>query len=288
MNYNLMPVKYFVDVVQTHGFGSAAKRNYVSETAVSAAISKLETDLGQRLLNRSAGHLTLTPVGEQFYQRSVDILTSYNEVWRHPDTHPEQLIRIHFLPGLAADAAELANQLPARFQFNFDEETFNNSLSRLIKGEYDVLVGFELAFLNNAKLQTKVLKTIDFDLLFNATAVQDGQLDLRTQAQQSTLYLQYWQSTGISDIQSAMLAAYQQDGWDFQQVAGVNSFTAACLNVNFHGGLTMVPAGFEIPTSCENIYRYSPQHLKQAFKVVVAMSRTSNHEIAQLVTQAIS
>ena len=40
MNYNLMPVKYFVDVVQTNGFISAAKRNYVSETAVSSAIKK--------------------------------------------------------------------------------------------------------------------------------------------------------------------------------------------------------------------------------------------------------
>lgn len=26
MNYNLMPVKYFIDVVQTRGFISAAKR----------------------------------------------------------------------------------------------------------------------------------------------------------------------------------------------------------------------------------------------------------------------
>lgn len=42
MNYNIMPLKYFVDVAQTHGFISAAKRNYVSETAVSSAISKLE------------------------------------------------------------------------------------------------------------------------------------------------------------------------------------------------------------------------------------------------------
>ncbi|MBP2057174.1 DNA-binding transcriptional LysR family regulator [Lactobacillus colini] len=42
MKYNLMPLKYFIDVVETHGFISAAKRNYVSETAVSSAISKLE------------------------------------------------------------------------------------------------------------------------------------------------------------------------------------------------------------------------------------------------------
>ncbi|MFC6180570.1 LysR family transcriptional regulator [Lactiplantibacillus daowaiensis] len=288
MNYNLMPVKYFVDVVQTHGFGSAAKRNYVSETAVSSAISKLEAALGHKLLNRAAGQFSLTPVGEQFYQRAVEILNAYNEIWRHPDTHPEQLVRIHFLQGLAADAAEFANQLPARTHINFDEEAFNHSISRLIKGDYDLLIGFELAFLNNAKLKTVPLKTINFDLLFNATAVATQSADLQTLARQSTFYLQYWQSTGISDIQAAMLKAYRQADWDFQQVAGVNSFAAACLNVNFRGGLTMVPENFEIPANCENIYRYAPAHLRQAFKVVIAMNRTANPELVKLVMRAIS
>lgn len=50
MNYNLMPVKYFIDVVQTRGFISAAKRNYVSETAVSLAVNKLEKQVIQNNL----------------------------------------------------------------------------------------------------------------------------------------------------------------------------------------------------------------------------------------------
>lgn len=80
MNYNLMPFKYFVDVVQTQGFNSAAKRNYVSETAISNAISKLEQQIGHRLINRSSGNLTLTTYGQGFYQRAVALLYSYNEL----------------------------------------------------------------------------------------------------------------------------------------------------------------------------------------------------------------
>ena len=97
MKYNLMPLKYFVDIVQTKGFMSAARRNYVSETAVSSAIKKLENELGQKLLNRNGVVLSVTPVGELFYKRAVNILKSYNEIWYHPDPHPNQLLKIHFL-----------------------------------------------------------------------------------------------------------------------------------------------------------------------------------------------
>ncbi|KRO23539.1 transcriptional regulator [Lactiplantibacillus fabifermentans DSM 21115] len=283
-----MPVKYFVDVVQTHGFISAAKRNYVSETAVSTAVSKLEASLGHKLLNRSAGQFALTPVGEQFYPRAVEILNAYNEIWLHPDQHPDQLLRIHFLPGLAADAAAFAQQLPAKYRINFDEEMLDHSVSRLLKGSYDLLVGFELAFVNNAKIKTVPLRTISFDLIFNATAAEDGAANLQTIAQQSTFYLQYWQSTGISDIQDAMIEAYQQAGWDYQQVVGVNSFAAACLNVNFKGGFTMVPADFEIPANCENVYRYSPAQLHDAFKVVIAMNSALSKDLCKLVAHTIS
>ncbi|CAM3065362.1 LysR family transcriptional regulator [Lactiplantibacillus plajomi] len=287
MNYNLMPVKYFIDVVQTRGFISAAKKNYVSETAVSTAISKLEGELGQRLLVRSAGQFDLTPVGREFYKRAVEILTAYSEIWRHPDINPDRLLRIHFLQGLGSDAATFASGLPTEYQVSFDEETLDNSVSRLVKGYYDLLVGFELAFLNNAKVKVLPLHRISFDLLFNADQVAAAD-DLKTLAKQSSLYLQYWQSTGISDIQTAMLKTYRQDQWDYHQIEGVNSFAAACLSVNFKGGVTMVPENFQIPAGCERIYRYSPRHLKDAFLVVLALSSANSRDLERIATRTIT
>lgn len=288
MNYNLMPVKYFVDVVQTRGFSSAAKRNYVSETAVSSAVSKLEKELGQRLLNRSGGQFSLTPVGEEFYVRAVDMINAYNDIWHHLDFQPNQLIRVHFLQGLGNNAAEFAQQLPVSYQVSFDEETFDRSINRLVMGNYDVLVGFKLAFINNAKVQVLPLKRINFELLFNVDEVATHDDDLKQLARESTLYLQYWKSTGISDIQAAMIETYRQNDWDYKQVAGVNSFAAACLNVNFKGGMTMVPEDFEIPKNCEKIYRYSVKHLQQVFEVVVALSTGCSKDLRQLITRAIS
>lgn len=288
MNYNLMPVKYFIDVVQTGGFISAAKRNYVSETAVSAAIRKLEDELGHKLLNRKAGKNSLTPVGEVFYARAVGVINAYNEIWYHPDIHPEKLVRIHFLQGLASDAAEFAQGLPENTHYSFDEELLDTSIDRLINGYYDILIGFQLAFTNNDKVKVFPFKTINFDLIFNQIEVTKYQNDLKKIVHNSKLYLQNWQSTGISDIQTAMITAYAKDGWTYQETVNINSFAAACVNVNFKGGFAMVPENFNVPENCENIYRYTPAHLKKKFKVVIATESHVPQDLLKLIVKSIT
>ena len=287
MNYNLMPVKYFVDVVQTRGFSSAAKRNYVSETAVSLAVNKLEKELGHRLLNRSAGQFELTPNGKAFYKRAVEILLSYSEIWRHPDEVPSELLRVHFLQGMGSEAALFAQQLPDKYRLSFDEEVFASSVSRLLDENYDILIGFLLGYQNNAKLVTYPLRTVSFDLIFNQTEVE-ATADLQTLARQSRLYMQNWQSTGVNDVQQAMLSQYHQRGWAEKDVAEVNSFEAACLSVNFRGGMAMVPDSFLLPNYCENIYRVSPAHLQDAFCVVATISASREDKLGGLIQRSIS
>ena len=285
MKYNLMPLKYFVDVVQTRGFISAAKRNYVSETAVSSAIKKLEIDLGQQLLNRSAGNLSLTPVGKVFYKRSVNILTSYNEIWHHPDFHPNQLLKIHFLQGLENETALLTQKLPNNYQVSFDEELFDNSINRLLNGDYDLLIGFQLAFINNTKIKLFPIKTISFDLIFNSLEVKKYHGNLQELAKNSMLYMQEWKSTGILDIQTTMLEIYQQDDWTYKQISGINSFASACLNVNFAGGFSLIPHNFSLPKNCDNIHKFSPKHLFNKFKVVAALNSNGSEELLSLISK---
>ena len=288
MKYNLMPLKYFVDVVQTRGFISAAKRNYVSETAVSSAIIKLEKDLQQKLINRHSGEFSLTPVGKLFYQRAVHILNSYNEIWHNLEIQPEKMIRIHFLEGMSEDAALFAQNMGSDIVKSFDEEIFNNSVIKLLNNEFDVLIGFKLAFINNAKIQYLPLRKIDFDLIFNKKDVEEYHQNLQKLAADSSLYLQYWQSTGISDIQKAMLQAYGKNDWNYKNILGVNSFAAACLNVNYRGGFAMVPETFDIPRNCNNIYRMTPEHLRNAFDIVVAFNKNLANPIKERIKQATS
>jgi DNA-binding transcriptional LysR family regulator len=69
----------FVQVIEQHGFSSAARRLGVSPSAVSRQISQLEERLGTRLLNRTTRSVQPTEVGMMLYERARDIVQSLDE-----------------------------------------------------------------------------------------------------------------------------------------------------------------------------------------------------------------
>jgi DNA-binding transcriptional LysR family regulator len=72
----------FVRVVDASSFTAAAHRLGISKSVVSRRMSELENRLGTRLLNRTTRRLSLTEVGQAFYQRSVQILAEVDEAER--------------------------------------------------------------------------------------------------------------------------------------------------------------------------------------------------------------
>ncbi|MDA4138657.1 LysR family transcriptional regulator [Xanthomonas hortorum pv. vitians] len=64
----------FVQVVESSGLSSAARRLDMTPSAISKLINRLEVRLGVRLLNRTTRKLQLTPEGSVFYDRCLRIL----------------------------------------------------------------------------------------------------------------------------------------------------------------------------------------------------------------------
>lgn len=75
-------MEVFVRVVETGGLSAAARALKLTPSAVSKLMSRLETRLGARLLNRSTRSLQLTPEGEAFFARSVQVLADLDEAER--------------------------------------------------------------------------------------------------------------------------------------------------------------------------------------------------------------
>lgn len=75
-------MEVFVRVVETGGLSAAARALKLTPSAVSKLIARLEARLGARLLNRSTRGLQLTPEGEGFYARSVQVLADIEEAER--------------------------------------------------------------------------------------------------------------------------------------------------------------------------------------------------------------
>ena len=61
-------LKYVIDAARLGSINKAADENHIVQSSVSAEIKALEDELGVRLFLRGAGHLRLTPEGEELYR----------------------------------------------------------------------------------------------------------------------------------------------------------------------------------------------------------------------------
>lgn len=77
MDFNTL--KYFIDTYENHSFSRAAKINFVTQTAISQQILKLENELGVKLFDRSKKPVTATTAANVFYQDATRILNSYHQ-----------------------------------------------------------------------------------------------------------------------------------------------------------------------------------------------------------------
>ena len=73
---NLRHLRAFVAIADTGSFIAAAEAVHLGQPALSQAISKLESQLGVRLLERSSRALRLTPAGEEFLVEARRVVDS--------------------------------------------------------------------------------------------------------------------------------------------------------------------------------------------------------------------
>jgi len=76
---NLKHMVVFCHVVEAGSFTGAARRLGIAKSAISKHISVLEDSLGARLLNRTTRQLSLTDVGEQYYQSCRKMVAAVDE-----------------------------------------------------------------------------------------------------------------------------------------------------------------------------------------------------------------
>jgi LysR family hydrogen peroxide-inducible transcriptional activator len=80
LNLTLKQLRYFEALARHGHFGRAAESCAVSQPALSMQIRELEDQLGTTLFERSARHVRLTGIGEEFALRVRDILRSVDEL----------------------------------------------------------------------------------------------------------------------------------------------------------------------------------------------------------------
>lgn len=71
-------IYYFISVVDEGSFSAAGKKHYLSQSAISQQITKLESELGFPLFKRDKYRPVLTEEGKQFYLLCSRIVSEYN------------------------------------------------------------------------------------------------------------------------------------------------------------------------------------------------------------------
>ena len=75
MNLNLLPdLALFVQIVDQGSFSAVARQNGITPSAVSRSVSRLEREMGCKLLQRTTRKLRLNDAGETVYQHAQQML----------------------------------------------------------------------------------------------------------------------------------------------------------------------------------------------------------------------
>ena len=77
---NVEVMKTFCDLVETGSFTKAAEVNYISQSAVSQQLAKLERELSVQLISRGGGLVSPTDAGKAFYQGSKEIIRRHEQM----------------------------------------------------------------------------------------------------------------------------------------------------------------------------------------------------------------
>lgn len=72
---NLNQLKYFVAVAEYRSFTKAAEQYFLTQTAITQQIQKLEDTVGVQLIDRKTRPISLTPMGQVWLREARDILT---------------------------------------------------------------------------------------------------------------------------------------------------------------------------------------------------------------------
>jgi LysR family hydrogen peroxide-inducible transcriptional activator len=141
---NLRDLKYIIAVADTHHFGKAAERCFVSQPTLSGQIKKLEEELGVAIFERTNRSVEVTPVGEVILQHARQIMEQADAIQQLARAQQDPLagaLRVGAIPTLSPYLMPLIllplkKQHP-RMQLVLSEELTDVLLGRLRNHEID-------------------------------------------------------------------------------------------------------------------------------------------------------
>jgi LysR family hydrogen peroxide-inducible transcriptional activator len=101
---NLRDLKYIIAVAETHHFGHAAERCFVSQPTLSGQIKKLEEELGVTIFERTNRSVEVTPIGKEILTHARQMMEQADAIEQLAQAHHDPLagaLRVGAIPTLS-------------------------------------------------------------------------------------------------------------------------------------------------------------------------------------------
>jgi LysR family transcriptional regulator, hydrogen peroxide-inducible genes activator len=141
---NLRDLKYIIAVAETHHFGKAAERCFVSQPTLSGQIKKLEDELGVAIFERTNRSVEITPAGKEILNHARQIMEQADVIQQLARAHQDPLagpLRIGAIPTLSPYLMPLIlvplNKQHPQMKLVLSEEMTDTLLARLHNHEID-------------------------------------------------------------------------------------------------------------------------------------------------------
>lgn len=143
---NINKLEYFVAVAETLNFTQAAKRCFISQTAMSLQIKALEEEVGIPLFIRDKHHVTLTSAGRVYLTEAREILKRMDEAAKMAKNASEGnygSLMIGFIRGYEhsylSDALRSFHQAYPDIKLDFVRDNMSNLYNTLLNNNCDLI-----------------------------------------------------------------------------------------------------------------------------------------------------
>ncbi|OCC24421.1 hypothetical protein MB02_07530 [Croceicoccus estronivorus] len=243
---DLRQLQHFMAVAQERHFTRAARRLHIVQSALSASIASLESELGTRLFHRTTRQVHLTTAGETLYEKAGAALAAVREAEqavRNTDallTGSLMIGSVQSLPSFI-DLPTLLTEFHARHpgvEVRLRQGSRINMPELVLSGELDM--AFIPAMPVPARLMQRVIVDDEMVLICsrNHHLAQRLRVDIRQLAEENFVDFQpNWGTRVLVDEQMARLGLSRHTLFEVNDLPTIRALVARGL------GVALVPRG---------------------------------------------
>ncbi len=157
-------LKYYIDLYECKNFTETAKKNFISQAALSQFISSLEKQFGLQFFDRNVTPIKPTVAGTSFYEESKILYKQYeNTVYKMSRIKEDVLPPLRIAYSSPVDIQALISLIPAfkdkypEAELQLNKIKLKEAFDYIEKGLCDMVVSFSTEFLEESNIKYKIL-----------------------------------------------------------------------------------------------------------------------------------